>query len=307
LAEEPAQAWAVEPEPSGRATLALFASEQAVHGFVYGCGPVRSLELSVLREGAGAAEQAQAWLAPFKADLACATALRVIAPATLSSLDLAAWQLDGQPVLERWAVSYALDVPQRTAAALQQGTLRVVDARADLPLAAREAELVPPRAWAPVRSWTREAAQRSALLRELPGLALFHFAGHHRFAGAEGSESELVLSDGTLSIGDVLTLSAAPGFVVLTACDSARLEAPGFSAGLDLAYAFVLNGSRAVVAASRPVHDELGYALSAALYAELPAEASSERDFVKALQAAQLRLRRDRPAADWSAFRVITR
>jgi len=285
-------------EPEGRATLALFAGVHGMHGFVYGCGPLRHLEL-------GDAEQAAAWLAPFVSELACASELRVIAPASLSGIDVASWELDGVPVLERWAVSYGLDVPQRTAAANQQGTLRVVDPRANLPLAAREADLSLPSAFAPLRAWTGTAANRGDVLSELPGLVLFHYAGHHRFAGAEGADSELLLAGATLSVGDVLTLKAAPRFVVLSACDSARLEAPGFSAGMDLAYAFVLSGTQAVVAATRPVHDELGYAMSQALYAELAAE-PGERDLVRALRAAQLRIRRELPAADWSAFRVIT-
>lgn len=285
-------------EPEGRATLALFAGVRGMHAFVYGCGPLRHLELSAVGDGA-------AWLAPFVADLACASELRVITPASLSGLDVASWELAGVPVLERWAVSYGLDVPQRTAAARQQGTLRVVDPRANLPLAAREAELSWPSAFAPLRTWTGAAANRGDLLRELPGLVLFHYAGHHRFAGAEGADSELLLAGATLSVGDVLTLRAAPRFVVLSACDSARLDAPGFSAGMDLAYAFVLSGTQAVVAATRPVHDELGYAMSEALYAELPTE-PSERDLVRALRAAQLRIRRELPNADWSAFRVIT-
>ncbi|HTU59299.1 MAG TPA: CHAT domain-containing protein, partial [Polyangiales bacterium] len=291
-----------EAEPEGRATLALFAGVRGIHGFVYGCGPLRQLELSAADDGA---VRAGAWLAPFVADLACASELRVIAPASLGAIDVASWELAGAPVLERWAVSYALDVPQRTAAGKQQGTLRVVDPRANLPLAAREAELTVPSGFGPLRTWTGAAANRGDVLRELPGLALFHYAGHHRFAGAEGADSELLLAGATLSVGDVLTLRAAPRFVVLSACDSARLEAPGFSAGMDLAYAFVLSGTQAVVAATRPVHDQLGYAMSAALYAELPAE-PSERDVVRALRAAQLRVRRALPEADWSAFRVIT-
>jgi hypothetical protein len=285
-------------EPEGRATLALFPGVHGMHGFVYGCGSLRQLELA-------GPERAGAWLAPFVSGLACAAELRVIAPASLSGIDVASWELDGVPVLERWAVSYGLDVPQRTAAVKQQGTLRVVDPRANLPLAAREADLSLPSTFAPLRTWTGAAANRGDVLRELPGLALFHYAGHHRFAGAEGADSELLLAGATLSVGDVLTLRAAPRFVVLSACDSARLEAPGFSAGMDLAYAFVLSGTQAVVAATRPVHDELGYAMSQSLYAELPAE-PSERDLVRALRAAQLRIRRELPAADWSAFRVIT-
>jgi CHAT domain-containing protein len=69
----------------------------------------------------------------------------------------------------------------------------------------------------------------SGTLEAAEAAPLFHYAGHHRFAGAEGSESELLLSGATSSVGDVLTLSAAPRFVVLSACDSARLQAPAFA------------------------------------------------------------------------------
>jgi hypothetical protein len=294
----------------GRATLALFEVRGGVQGFAFGCGTLRSLKLPQAGEGANAVTLGAAWLAPFVSELSCARELRVIAPAALSMLDVAAWELDGRPVLERWAVSYALDSSdalQPVAADARRAGLRVVDPHADLPEAAREISLQLPPAFAPVRSLAGPLASRRELLRELPELALLHYAGHHRFAGAEGSESELLLSDGTLSVADVLTLRAAPRFIVLSACDSAKLQAPGFAGGLDLAYAFVLKGTQAVVAATRPVRDELGYSMMTALYAELAGGSDSARDWVRALQAAQLRVRAQQPAADWSVFRVITR
>jgi CHAT domain-containing protein len=66
----------------------------------------------------------------------------------------------------------------------------------------------------------------------------------------------------------------------------------------------VAAGAEAVVAAVRPVPDDLGAALASALYA---GAARPDWDVATAFAAAQRALSRDRPDADWAAYRLFTR
>lgn len=132
----------------------------------------------------------------------------------------------------------------------------------------------------------------------------FHFAGHGRFSPA-GSQSRLSLRGGDLTAGDVFTFKTVPAQVLLSSCSVGRSARASGIEGLSLAYAFVLAGSRQVVAATREVNDDDTAALIKALYENL-FNASGRIDLTRALQQAQIKLSRENPASDsWKAFRAF--
>jgi hypothetical protein len=253
-------------------------------------------------------------LAPFRTVLEPAERVRVLAYGSrLRSVDFDGLTLDGVPLLARHLVVYSLDLPARLSTRPPSRTpdrraaLLVADPEGNLPAARPETEAVE----AAIRSWgagwaiTRlngPAAKAETLRTALPGIDLFHFAGHGNFAGLGGWESELRLAGGSrLSLGDILALRRVPAWVVLSSCDAGHSSDQASGEGAGLAQAFLLAGSRSVIAATRPVAD----ATAAELVRELYRGWQPGGDLARQFQRAQLACRRRAPAADWASFRLF--
>ncbi len=229
----------------------------------------------------------------------------------LQHVDLHALPLQGKPVVEHLPVVYGIDLrPRSDAAAQDDGFALVVgDPRGDLAAARKEAETVAKAlgdaGWK-VRTLTGANASHDALRDILasPEIRLFHYAGHGVFEGRDGWESGLPLSgDASLTVGDVLALPHAPPRVVLSGCETARTTAGTAVAGLGLGQAFIVSGSRQVVAAMRPVDDGLASAVATGL---VNSDAGLG-DLGGALAEVQQKIRREDASRDWSAFRVLVR
>ncbi len=132
----------------------------------------------------------------------------------------------------------------------------------------------------------------------------FHFAGHSHFYPAAGSQSRIALRGGDLSAGDLLAGRKGPAQVVLSSCSAGQAARSSGVEGLGLAQAFVLAGSRQVLAAIRDVNDQDAAALIAALYEYLD-KTDGEIDLAAALREAQMATSRAKPSSDWQAFRVF--
>ena len=151
-----------------------------------------------------------------------------------------------------------------------------------------------------------EAAEASAkaVAAQLPASDLLHYAGHGDYAGFGGWESSLLLAGETrLTLGDLLALPRVPVWVVLSGCDTGRASDETPVASLGLAHAFLLAGSRAVVASTRPTDDRA----VPAFFAELYRQWEREPDLAVAVQRAQLAWRDRDPAADWASYRLFER
>jgi CHAT domain-containing protein len=101
---------------------------------------------------------------------------------------------------------------------------------------------------------------------------------------------------------DVLALQTVPRLVILSACDSARTQAPG-GGSLGLAQAFVLAGAAAVIAPTRPVADAGAKELMAAVYRQLADD--PRLDLALALGRAQSELAARSAPGDWASFRAF--
>jgi CHAT domain-containing protein len=208
-------------------------------------------------------------------------------------------------------VVYRLDLPPRSSPSPVDRPVALVvsNPQSDqgyLPAARIEADDVA----AAVRHWSGwslrrldgPAATASALSGALAGADLFHYAGHGNFSGFAGWDSALPLADGSrLTVGDILTLRRLPRWVVLSACEAGRSskEAPG--EGIGLAHAFLLAGSRAVIASTRVVDDRTARDLLGDLYRDW----QPGTDLARQLQRAELACRHRDPKADCGSFRLI--
>ncbi len=279
-------------------------------GYLISEGATELVQLGPVDPAAPPAELAARLLRPFGPPLAAARRVRVLGYGPLSGVDFHALPFQGEPLGSRRQVVYSLDLPPSPSRPAVPGPAVVVaDPGGDLPGARREgAEVV---ALLRARGATRvleavglQGELSAARVRPLlAGADLFHYAGHGRFAAPDGMGSELPLAGGTaLAVADVLALSAdaVPRTVVLSGCETGRSQRQA-GAELGLAHAFVLAGSEAVVASVREVGDGVARELATRLHR------SDLADLGEALRLAQRSLARDRPDADWAAFRVIVR
>jgi hypothetical protein len=234
--------------------------------------------------------------------------VHILAYGALRSVDIHALPFGASVLLAAAPVVYRLDLPRPSSpspgGASSRGALVVSDPKLDLPAARTEGEVVTGALRSTlgrrrVTSLARERASRDAVLAALTRSDFFHYAGHGRF---RGWESDLPLADDDrLTLGDVLGLEPPPAGVVLSACESAASseEAPQESIGL--AQAFLLAGSRWVLAAARPVGDEAARGFFGRFYDRW----DGHDDPAAAVRQAQLAWREESPRSDWASFRLL--
>lgn len=254
-------------------------------------------------------ELARRLLLPFHTAIEKAERIRILPSGPLRGVDFHALPFDGDVLLAGRPVVYGLDLPVPSGPAQPAGrhALLVADPRDNLPGAISEARTVRKALEAGSRPWTIEELQSADASAEtvrsrLAGADLLHYAGHGTFSGFGGWDSSLLLAGETrLTLGDLLALDRVPAWVVLSGCDTGRssIETPVESLGL--AHAFLLAGSRAVIASVRPADDRTVPAFFTGLYRQL----EREPDPAVAFQRAQLSWRERNPGADWAGFRLF--
>ncbi len=266
----------------------------------------RRFELPV--ELPGQDELARRLLLPFRAAIRQAGRIRVLASGPLQEVDFHALPFDGDVLLAKRPVIYGLDLPSAgPVRPLGRRALLVSDPRGDLPGAREEARTIRKVLETGARPWTAEEmkdeeASATAVSRRLAGVDLLHYAGHGTFSGSGGWDSSLLLAgDSRLTLFDLLMLDRVPSWVVLAACDAGQSSSETPVESLGLAHAFLLAGSRAVVASTRPADDRGVPTFFADLYRQL----DREPDPAAALQRAQLSWRQREPGADWQGFRLF--
>ncbi len=209
---------------------------------------------------------------------------------------------DGTPLARRFAFVEHLGLPPAAAATGNRKPIVVADATSDLPFAAREGAFV--REHLAAEAIIGGDATRPRVQEALETSGFFHYAGHGRFAGADGFESELVLAGGnTLAVSDVLLLARTPSIVVLSGCELAKSDdASGESFGI--AQALLSRGTSYAIAPSRTVKDALAERFVRALYTDGPFD---EHTVAARMHRALAQLARDVPGEDWSTFRLLAR
>jgi tetratricopeptide (TPR) repeat protein len=254
-------------------------------------------------------ELARRLLLPFQTSIRQARRLRILPSGPLQGIDFHALPFDGDVILAGRPVVYGLDLPISAGPMRSPGrhALVVADPRSDLPGALAEARAVVEVLTSGSRPWITEEvesgkASAAAVRSRLASVDLLHYAGHGTFSGVGGLESGLLLADETeLTLGDFLALERVPAWVVLSGCDTGRSSAETPVEGLGLAHAFLLAGSRAVVASIRPAADRTVPEFFTHFYRQW----EREPDLAVALQRAQLSWRQRNPGADWASFRLF--
>lgn len=293
---------ALRAPTAGELWLAYFPARDGWVGFAATDSRVEAARLGAVDVTAAPEVLATTLLAPFEKALTSARSVRVLAYGALRGVDLHALPWKGQPLLASLPVAYALDVPHASEAAKDAAVLVVADPTGDLPAAVGEGESVRT-AWASRSAVTvlaQKNAGRAQVLEALPKATLFHYAGHGRSGGEGGWDHTLPLAGGAeLGVVDVLAMPKVPQAVVLAGCETGRTATDSPLESLGLGHAFVLAGSGAVVASTRPVSDGLAAKFGVALHG------AGDGDVAVGARAAQLAVLQSQPELDWSAFRVL--
>ena len=162
-------------------------------------------------------------------------------------------------------------------------------------------------AWADAFLLLEREASLEALARlqgegYLERFDLMHWATHAEFAPQDPLSSRILLSDGDLTVADILQWRLRARLVVLSACQSGISPLAQGDEMMGLLQALFCAGARAVLASLWPVDDAASHALMQRLYAGLSAGASP----ACALQRAQAEM----DAAgfspyDWAGFQLF--
>lgn len=239
--------------------------------------------------------------------LLSAPLVRILSSGALRSVDFHALRVGDDVLLDAAPVVYGLDLaPAAEIPSPATHALLVADPHGNLAATRQEVRAVQ-RILGDGGQWTFDrletvAADSATVRRRLQQADLFHFAGHAQFLGSRGWDSELRLArHSSLDVSDILALGRVPSLVVLSGCETAMSAQGPAPESIGLAHAFLVKGSRTVVAAVRPVQDVSAYALMETFYEQW----SQGEPPAQALRNAQLELRRRHPKADWSAFRLM--
>lgn len=248
---------------------------------------------------------------PYARHLPSVRRVRVFSSGALDSLRIHALPYEGGVLAARVPVVYGLDVPTRERPS--DGRLVIVaDPSGDLPFARKESERVAAlgteRGTAVVRLAQVDATP-SAVRTAITGASYFHYAGHAASGGHDGASAGLVLADGArLEVADLLALDGPPRHVVLSACEAGKDEGKSVLS-LGLAQAFVLAGTRSVLAPDARVADPVALEMGAAVHAALFDAHEGERDLADALSFALRRTSSETfrtLSGGFAAFRVYT-
>lgn len=270
-------------------------------------------QFSGIRTSAPAKELAARLIAPFAAQLAKASRVRILPFGELRSLDFHALPWRGEPLLRHKVVEYPLDLGVRPKA-LQpdRKPLAVVvgNANHDLPESTGEAQkvaaLLRGKPGLTVRTLIGSQATSKNVAAGISAASLFHFAGHAAAGAEEGWAGALRLAEqGRLLAGELLAFPRVPRWVVLSACEGARGYGRGGAEGLGLGQAFILAGAEVSVSTTRKVPDQLAARLAIRLYDAF--ESPKTFDLPAALRAAQMAEQEHSSERDWAAFRALTR
>lgn len=287
---------------AGQVALGYHQAESGWVGFALTASVAQVEALGPIALNATPAELTARLLEPFAKTIGEASQIRVLASGGLEEVDFHALPWRGAHLVDHHEVVYALDLAPRTQRVSPAWALVVSDPVGNLPRARAEARAVRDALLTDglqVRLLQHSEATAPAIRAALAEARHFHYAGHAAASDADGWHSALLLADGArLDTGGILALAHAPTTAFLSGCETGRTD-DRTVLSLGLAQAFVLAGTKEVIASVRPVDDATTEAIARAVYA-------SDLDaLTPALRAAQRALSKSSPSADWAAFRVI--
>ncbi|HWB77284.1 MAG TPA: CHAT domain-containing protein, partial [Nannocystaceae bacterium] len=250
-------------------------SESGWFGFAFSQQEIIAKEIGPAPDATDKTAIAQWLRTPFDSTLQDESEVHVLAMGSLVDLPFETLPRASGTLLSERPVAYGLDKlitedvsPRDTA--LVVGDPGNADGAGELPRAREEATVVSAeleRRGYRVSLLLGDTATHSAVAKMLGDVDWFHHAGHGTFQGTSGWDSSLPLTgEAQLSVRDVLALPRAPRAVVLSACDTATTGTNTAAGAMHLARAFLLAGSRFVIASHSDVEDDVASRFATVLY-----------------------------------------
>ena len=277
LSAEPTETEALELPAPGQVWLVYHPGERGWFGFAITADETIANDLGPAPPTNDPLALSSWLLAPFDDVLSQTREVHVLAMGALLAIDFADLPRAEGPLISERAVAYGLDVSRRSTEPKEKRALVVGDPDGDdvgsagRLLRARQEALDAgaglERAGFAVEVLIGPDAIRSRVLPALSEVDWFHHAGHGVSDGLGGWDSALELAGETrLTVRDVLAQPSVPRAVILSACQTAKVDARTASGGMHLASAFLLAGASFVIAAQDDVADETASRLAASLY-----------------------------------------
>lgn len=274
-------------------------------------------------------QEAAAILAAFAEPLRRAKRLTLLPYGGMREVVWETVPFDGQPLTAERSVSYGLDLPRhpvRAQRATDAPILAVVNPQGNLPAALNIVEALRAAATragrtlslfsgAPRRgghvlttllalfSPKDRPADAKQVLTSLQAGDPFLYYGHAAASQQAGLDSHLRFADNSqIAARDIMALPTVPSRVLLVGCETAVSDPQAPADDLGLTQAFLLRGSREVLATTRQVSDaHAALLLQTLLESEALSPAVPLADTVRH---ALMPLRQRSPHPDWDAFRV---
>lgn len=252
---------------------------------------------------------AQEWITAFEGEIESNDILKVYPFGILKNVDFQALVFQNELLLSRKSIHYGVDLSHKKITQVKQTqvsrSLVVANSLGDLRETELEAnqiiQITKPFNWEN-NLLTTSQTKFTRIKNQLQRSQHFHYAGHVFDNKTSTSQYLLPLADNTyLDSNDIIILERAPKWVVLSACNSAKNNSTVNTESLGLAQAFIMSGSKQVIASSRPVLDKHTRTLMTKFYQHW----TESGDFAESLRTAQLNLIRNQPEADWLAFRIL--
>jgi CHAT domain-containing protein len=178
---------------------------------------------------------------------------------------LSAREFSIAPSITSWLTARSTTAPRRGATVLVRGP--------GLAGGGREIDVLAQR-YPGARRLSDDAATATDVLGALDGSSLAHIAAHGTFRSDNPLFSALRLDDGPITVYDLARLRRAPYRIVLSTCDSGRLESVGADELLGLTAALLPLGTAGVVASLLPVNDAATVGVMLTLHEALRAGAT---------------------------------
>lgn len=189
--------------------------------------------------------------------------------------DLHTARLGDRLLIEDASVSYLpfIGAVPSAAAVPNEPKVVVADPTGDLPHSRREVGLLQSPMACACRSNDRalvgSEAKRRTVLEALRRAGLFHFSGHGRLSPQSPWDAHLLLARSErLSLEDVLIARPRVGLAVLNGCETGARGSMGGSFEIGMADAFLLVGTRSVLASDRAIPDREAYEFMRLFYAD---------------------------------------
>lgn len=245
---------------------------------------------------------------PFKALMASIEGLVLVPHAALHGLPLHALSLDGQPLIDARAVSYAPSLGVLAAVRAAAGSRAdrgapFVGSFAEDPDDRAEFEAEAQAVATRLRAVPRRQVSGATLRAAVSTAPLIHVACHGAFDIGDPLKSGVSLADGVLSAGDLLSLHLCCDIATLSACETGRQAARQGDELLGLARALLQAGSASVLLALWRVYSDSTLSWMQLFYAALVTPAAQRPTRAEAFRTATLALRaKDPDPRAWAAF-----